>query len=131
MPIPLRCCEPAGLTEGVTVATVTGLSYRYGEDAPLALREVSVSIQAGEIVMITGPSASGKTTLLSLIGTLRRAPAGKIRLFGTDIGAATDEEIVLIRRRIRFIFQKHYLLRSLTALQNVMAGIAVDPSGTG
>ena len=117
-----------GLGAGITLATVTGLSYRYGRDAPLALREISLRIAAGEIVMVTGPSASGKTTLLSLIGTLRRTPAGTIRLFGTDVGAASDDEIVGIRRRVRFVFQKHYLLRSLTVLQNVIAGTLAAPT---
>lgn len=76
--------------------------------------------------MLTGPSGSGKTTLLSLMGLLRRAPPGQIRLFDTDIGEASDREIARLRRRVRFVFQKHYLLRSLTVVQNVMAGIFGD-----
>jgi putative ABC transport system ATP-binding protein len=104
------------------LASVTGLSYRYHKTTPLVLRDVSIDISPGEIVMVTGPSGSGKTTLLSLIGMLRRAPPGQIRLLSIDIGRASDDEIAGLRRRVRFVFQKHYLLRSLTVLQNVVAG---------
>jgi putative ABC transport system ATP-binding protein len=115
------------LDRGILLAETASLSYRYGDDAPLALRNVSVTLRAGEIVMLLGPSASGKTTLLSLIGTLRRSAPGQVRLFGIDVGSAGDDQITRIRRRLRLIFQKHYLLRSLTVLQNVMVGaIAAD-----
>src|SRR5262249_56623729 len=49
-----------------------------------------------------------------------------IRLFDTDVGGASALEIAALRRRVRFIFQKHYLLRSLTALQNVIAGVVAN-----
>src|SRR6267154_1395977 len=114
------------MATGATVATLSGLSYRYAPNAPDVLRNISLDICEGDIVVLTGPSGSGKTTLLSLIGMLRQVPAGRIRLFETDVGAATDREIAKLRRRVRFIFQKHYLLRSLTALQNVVAGVVVD-----
>jgi putative ABC transport system ATP-binding protein len=104
------------------LAAATGLSYRYHRTAPLVLRDVSIDISPGEIVIITGPSASGKTTLLSLIGMLRRAPPGQIRLFDIDVGRASEGEIATLRHRVRFVFQRHYLLRSLTVLQNVVAG---------
>jgi putative ABC transport system ATP-binding protein len=107
------------------LATVSGLSYRYGE-GPIVLREVALSLGEGEIVVLTGPSGSGKTTLLSLLGMLRRVEPGCIRLFDSDIGTASEREIDALRRRVRFIFQKHYLLRSLTVLQNVIAGIVAD-----
>jgi putative ABC transport system ATP-binding protein len=112
--------------DAAILAEVANLSYRYGPAAPLVIRNVSISVREEEVVVLTGPSGSGKTTLLSLIGMLRRVPPGHVRLFGIDLGEATDEEITLLRKRVRIIFQRHYLLRSLTALQNVVAGIVAD-----
>jgi len=112
--------------EAPVLAEVANLSYRYGPAAPLVIRNVSLAVREEEIVVVTGPSGSGKTTLLSLIGMLRRVPPGHVRLFGTDLGAATPREIMALRKRVRIIFQRHYLLRSLNALQNVVAGIVAD-----
>src|SRR5262245_39745665 len=105
------------------LASVSGLSYRYSPHERIVLRDISLTIRHGEIVVLTGPSGSGKTTLLSLVGMMRRVETGHLRLFGIDVGAASASEIEALRRRVRFIFQKHYLLRSLTALQNVIAGV--------
>jgi putative ABC transport system ATP-binding protein len=110
------------MATAAVLARVTGLNYRYAAHEPYVLREVSVIVRAGEIVALTGPSGSGKSTLLSLIGMIRRVEPGRIQLFERDLGAISDSEIAALRHRVRFIFQKHYLLRSLTALQNVMAG---------
>jgi len=112
--------EPAILVE------ISNLSYRYGPTAPVVIRNVSLTVREEEVVVLTGPSGSGKTTLLSLVGMLRRVPPGHVRLFGTDLGVATDREITALRKRVRIIFQRHYLLRSLTALQNTVAGIVSD-----
>ena len=111
---------------GTILARVSGLSYRYGPHEPVVLRDISLTIREGEIVVLIGPSGSGKTTLLSLLGMMRRVEPGHIRLFDTDVGGASALEIAALRRRVRFIFQKHYLLRSLTALQNVIAGIVAN-----
>jgi ABC-type lipoprotein export system ATPase subunit len=108
------------------LACVSGLSYRYAPHEPLVLRDISLTIREGEIVVLTGASGSGKTTLLSLLGMMRRVEPGHIRLFNTDVGTAGALEIAALRRRVRFIFQKHYLLRSLTALQNVIAGVVAN-----
>jgi putative ABC transport system ATP-binding protein len=109
-----------------TVARVSGLTYRYGPQEPDVLRDVSLTVRQDEIVALTGPSGSGKTTLLSLLGMLRRVAPDHIRLFDTDLGSASAQEITALRQRVRFIFQRHYLLRSLTALQNVMAGVVAN-----
>jgi putative ABC transport system ATP-binding protein len=114
------------MASGTILARVSGLSYRYAPHEPIVLRDISLTIRGGEIVVLTGPSGSGKTTLLSLLGMLRRVEPGHIRLFDTDVGGASALEIAALRRRVRFIFQKHYLLRSLTALQNVIAGVVAN-----
>lgn len=114
------------MASGAILARVSGLSYRYAPNEPIVLRDISLTIRGGEIVVVTGPSGSGKTTLLSLLGMMRRVEPGHIRLFDTDVGDASALEIAALRRRVRFIFQKHYLLRSLTALQNVIAGVVAN-----
>jgi ABC-type lipoprotein export system ATPase subunit len=119
------------MASGTILARVSGLSYRYAPHEPVVLHDISLTIREGEIVVLTGPSGSGKTTLLSLLGMLRRVDAGHIRLFDIDVGGANALEIAALRRRVRFIFQKHYLLRSLTALQNVIAGVVATISRKG
>ena len=114
------------MASGAILARVSGLSYRYAPHEPVVLRDISLTIRQGEVVVLTGPSGSGKTTLLSLLGMMRRVEPGHMRLFDTDVGSASALEIAALRRRIRFIFQKHYLLRSLTALQNVVAGVVAN-----
>jgi putative ABC transport system ATP-binding protein len=116
------------MASGAILARVSGLSYRYAPHEPIVLRDISLTVREGEIVVLTGPSGSGKTTLLSLLGMMRRVEPGHIRLFDTDVGGASALEIAALRRRVRFIFQKHYLLRSLTALQNVIAGVVANPT---
>jgi ABC-type lipoprotein export system ATPase subunit len=116
------------MTSTAVLASVTGLTYRYAPLEPDVLRDISLTIHAGEVVALTGPSGSGKTTLLSLLGMMRRVEPGRIHLFDTDVGTANAREITGLRRRVRFIFQKHYLLRSLTAEQNVMAGAVTNPA---
>jgi putative ABC transport system ATP-binding protein len=114
------------MASGTILARVSGLSYRYAPHEPVVLHDISLTIRECEIVVLTGPSGSGKTTLLSLLGMMRRVEPGHIRLFDTDVGGASAPEIAALRRRVRFIFQKHYLLRSLTVLQNVIAGVVAN-----
>ena len=111
-----------------TIAIANQLSYRYAPNEPDVLRNISFDIRESEVIALTGPSGSGKTTLLSLLGLVRRVSFGHIRLFDIDVATANASEVAALRRRIRFIFQKHYLLRSLTALQNVMAGVMANPN---
>jgi putative ABC transport system ATP-binding protein len=108
--------------------SISNLSYRYDRksETPPVIRDVSFDLYEGEIVVLTGPSGSGKSTLLSIMGLLLRVPAGQVRVSGIDVGAASEAEILELRRRIRFIFQKSYLLSSLTVLQNVVSALIVD-----
>lgn len=101
---------------------VTGLTHRFGPRT--VLREVSIRVRRGEIVLVTGRSGSGKSTLLTLAGGLRRPQTGRIMALGEDLGALGPEPLTRLRRRIRFVFQRHHLLASLSALQNVEVGLA-------
>ncbi len=87
------------------------------------LFDVSLAVQPGEIVILTGPSGSGKTTLLTLIGALRTAQQGSVRVLGQELRGATEGALVQVRQQIGYIFQLHNLLDSLTVEQNVQMSL--------
>ena len=98
--------------------TATNLRRAYG---PLpVLNEVSLSVEAGEIVSIVGASGAGKSTLLHILGTLDRPDSGTVRLADQDVFSLNDNELARFRNeKIGFIFQFHNLLPEFTALENV------------
>jgi len=100
---------------------VENVSYFYGAGAlrKQILFDVSTEIAAGEIVILTGPSGSGKTTLLTLIGALRSCQDGVVKVLDNNLSAASEGELVKVRRKIGYIFQQHNLLESLSVAQNV------------
>jgi putative ABC transport system ATP-binding protein len=104
---------------------VESLDHHYGKGAlrRQILFEVSATIPAGEIIIVTGPSGSGKTTLLTLIGALRSAQSGSVRILGQELCGAGKSTLEQARRRIGFIFQQHNLLAALTATENVELGL--------
>jgi len=104
---------------------VEGLNHSYGKGdlKKQILFDVSVDIQAGEIVIVTGPSGSGKTTLLTLVGALRSAQEGRVEILGKELRKARPATLEGVRRQIGFIFQQHNLLGALSSLQNVELGV--------
>lgn len=102
-------------------------SYGTGDLEYHVLKDISLTIQAGEIVILTGPSGSGKTTLLTLIGALRRADKGSIYVMGQELVGATEYQLNQTRLKTGYIFQQHNLLDSLTAVQNVCLSLELRP----
>jgi len=104
---------------------VEGLNHSYGkgELKKQILFDVAVEIGEGEIVIVTGPSGSGKTTMLTLVGALRSAQEGSVRILGEELLNARPATLEKVRRQIGFIFQQHNLLGALSAVQNVELGI--------
>jgi putative ABC transport system ATP-binding protein len=95
-----------------------------------ALRGVSVTVAAGELVAVLGPSGSGKSTLLHLMGTLDRPSAGTVRVTGLDAAALSDRDLAALRAtRIGFVFQQYFLAEHQTVLDNVADGLLY--AGTG
>ncbi|MBQ9585437.1 MAG: ABC transporter ATP-binding protein [Muribaculaceae bacterium] len=91
---------------------------RYGDLE--VLRNVSVTINDGEIVAIVGPSGAGKTTLLQIIGTLDAPQSGQVLYDGTDVLKLKQRELAKFRNKnIGFVFQFHQLLPEFTTLENV------------
>jgi putative ABC transport system ATP-binding protein len=114
------------MADGTPIA-IEGLNHFYGSGAlrRQVLFDISASVPAGEIVIVTGPSGSGKTTLLTLVGALRSAHEGSVRVLGEQLAGAGGGTLEKVRRRIGFIFQQHNLLGALTAAQNVELGLRV------
>jgi ABC-type lipoprotein export system ATPase subunit len=85
------------------------------------VRDVSLEIEQGEFLVITGRSGSGKTTLLNLIAGLTRPTAGKVLLDGADVWSLPDKEQSLLRnQKVGFVFQFPSLLPTLTSVENVI-----------
>ncbi len=84
-----------------------------------AVRDVSMTIEPGEFVVLAGPSGSGKTTLLNLLGGLTRPTDGRVWIDGTDITELSERKLARLRlERLGFVFQAYNLLPVLTALEN-------------
>jgi len=94
--------------------------YVSGPTVVRALREITLSIDAGELVAIVGTSGSGKSTMMNIIGCLDRPTRGAYRLGGIDVGKRSNDARAIVRNRlIGFIFQGFNLLARTTALENV------------
>ena len=91
------------------------------------LHDINLSVRPGEIVILTGPSGSGKTTLLTMLGGLRAAQCGSLRILGAELLHAERATLTRLRRQVGFIFQAHNLLPYLNALENVRVGLEVHP----
>jgi ABC-type lipoprotein export system ATPase subunit len=95
-------------------------NYRKGSHVIEALKEVSLSIEEGEILCIMGRSGSGKTTLLSLLGMLDRPTGGTLYFNGREAGNLCAAERTRLRRgHFGFVFQQFNLIPHLTAWENV------------
>ncbi|GGM28067.1 ABC transporter ATP-binding protein [Dactylosporangium sucinum] len=90
----------------------------------VAVRDVSLTVEAGELAAIVGPSGSGKSTMLHLIGTLDRPSAGTVRIDGHEVATLRDRQLSALRaRRIGFVFQQFHLAAGQSALDNVADGL--------
>ncbi|HEU4356465.1 MAG TPA: ABC transporter ATP-binding protein [Actinomycetota bacterium] len=92
-----------------------------------ALTEVSMTVDAGELVAVMGPSGSGKTTLLSLAGGLDEPTEGSVTVEAVDLSTLGVRELArLRRRRIGYVFQQLNLIDGLTAAENVSLPLELD-----
>jgi putative ABC transport system ATP-binding protein len=106
-------------TDMVSVQNVTR-TFGTGPAAAQALRGVTFTIPAGQLVALRGRSGSGKTTLLNIVGGLDRADTGTVHVAGSDVSAMSDAERMQLRRSsVAFIFQSFGLIPILSAAENV------------
>ena len=108
-----------------SVVTIKNLNHAYGEGnlKKQILFNINLVVKSGEILIMKGPSGSGKTTLLTLMGGLRSAQSGTLKVLGKELVGATKQQLVQVRRQIGYIFQAHNLLKSLTARENVQMSL--------
>ncbi len=96
-------------------------TYTRGETRVDALRGVSCQIEAGSMTLFVGPSGSGKSSLLYLVGALDQPSAGEITVAGLNLQRLSRGERDDYRRdKVGYIFQNFNLLSNLTALENVL-----------
>lgn len=101
--------------------------YGSGETAVTALKDISLTVNAGEFVAVMGPSGCGKSTLLHLVGGLDRPTSGEVLLDGEALSKLNDDRITAARRRrIGFVFQFFNLLPILSALDNAALPLVLD-----
>lgn len=106
-------------------------SYGAGRSKIRVLRGIDLSIEKGEVVSITGPSGTGKSTLLNIIGCLDNFEKGSLSLKGRNVSNFSVDELATFRNRhIGFIFQLHNLLPEFTALENVMMPLLIRRTKT-
>lgn len=97
--------------------------YGSGESRFQVLKNISLTIEDGDFVVILGASGSGKSTLLNVLSGLERAENGQIFYDDTEITGLTDKELTAFRRKkIGFIFQQYYLLQNMNVGKNVKMG---------
>ena len=101
--------------------------YGSQESMVRALDDVSLTVQKGTFVGITGTSGSGKSTLLHLLGGLDTPTSGRVIVDGRDISGMTRDELTIFRRRnIGFVFQNYNLLPLMNVWENIVLPIRLD-----
>jgi putative ABC transport system ATP-binding protein len=101
--------------------------YGTGPTAVHALIDVDLAVERGELVAIMGPSGSGKSSLLTIAGTLEEPTSGEVHVAGIALRQAPAKVRARLRRRtIGFVFQDYNLLPGLTALENVAMPLELD-----
>lgn len=116
------------MTTLLSLDSVSKVFYR-GDERIDALLEVSLTIEHGEWVAITGASGSGKSTLLYILGLLDRPTAGSYCINGAPTESLSDEERARLRNHtMGFVFQSFHLLPRVSALRNVMMPLAYASS---
>ena len=117
-----RSASPAEGTRTAVPIRVSGVdvSYPDGPERRVVLESLDLTVEAGEIVVISGDSGAGKSTLLTVAGLLRRPDAGEVAIGGMPTTGLSERERTSVRRdHIAFVYQSANLLPSLTALEQL------------
>ncbi|MGV3067352.1 ATP-binding cassette domain-containing protein, partial [Proteus mirabilis] len=94
--------------------------YTNGEEDTVVLDQISLTINAGEMVAIIGASGSGKSTLMNILGCLDKPSSGEYKVAGQCVADMESDQLAALRREhFGFIFQRYHLMAHLTAEQNV------------
>jgi lipoprotein-releasing system ATP-binding protein len=116
------------------IIDVRNLKKTFRDDAGAfdVLRDVSFTVDKGEMIALLGVSGAGKTTLLQILGGLDQATSGDVLVEGRSLSKLSSKELAAFRnRKIGFVFQFHHLLPDFSAFENVtMPGLIAGKSGT-
>lgn len=94
--------------------------YQSGKVETEALKGISLNVEEGEFVMLTGKSGCGKTTLLSILGGMEQASSGEYRFEGMEVSGMKEDRIAAFRNKsLGFVFQAYHLIDGLRAIDNV------------
>jgi len=105
--------------------TFKNVSKRY-PDGHIALNNIELEVESGEMVFLTGHSGAGKSTLLKLIAAIERPTSGVIAISGQNIAQLKPAAIPYLRRKIGFIFQDHKLLFDRNVFENVLLPLQIS-----
>ena len=100
------------------------VSKQYSSDV-MALRDISLTVNKGELVFLAGPSGAGKSTLMKMIAAMERPSAGQVIVNGQDIARIKPAAVPFLRRNLGLIFQQQRLLTDRSVLANVMLPLLV------
>ncbi len=108
------------MTDPVLTITDANLSLDGNAGRVDILHDISLTVTAGETLGLVGPSGSGKSSLLMLMGGLEQATSGNIMALGQDLTAMNEDQLALFRRdNMGVVFQSFHLIPTMTALENV------------
>ena len=106
--------------------------YQEGNQQTEVLKQVSFSMQPGELVAIVGSSGSGKSTLLHTLGGLDQPSSGEVFINGQSLQKMTPNALAKLRNQyLGFVYQFHHLLADFTALENVMMPMLIGRQNKG
>jgi putative ABC transport system ATP-binding protein len=94
------------------------------------LKGIDLEVADGDAVSVVGPSGSGKSSLLAIVGGIERPTAGRVRVDGQDLGMLEEDGLAVFRRqRIGILFQAFHLIETMTALENVALPLELAGGG--
>ena len=114
------------MTTPVIETVKTNLFLTTGKTELHILKDVSFSLNAGEVAAVVGPSGSGKTSLLMVLAGLEKASSGKVAVGGRDITNLNEDQLAVFRRKtLSIVFQSFHLIPSMTAIENVSLALEI------
>lgn len=116
----------------MTRIEIKKMSYTYTHQVTQAavLRDVSLTIEPGEMMALVGPSGSGKSTLVSLLGGMLRPPPASLFFAGVDVSSLSEQERALLRNQcFGFVFQQFHLVPRMRVLDNILLPATCSPVG--
>ena len=115
------------MTTAMLELTEVSKIYGIGAAQVDALKQVNLSVRRGELVAVMGPSGSGKSSLLTIAGSLEEPTSGQVLVNGTDLSRLSQDDQARLRRRlIGYVFQDFNLLAGFSAIENVTVPLELD-----